>query len=57
VIVSRPNFGNSLTVSSAASSHYALAVITVVALVITPIVLLYQGWTYYVFRARLAGER
>jgi cytochrome d ubiquinol oxidase subunit II len=57
VIVSRPNFGNSLTVSSAASSHYALAVITVVALVLTPIVLLYQGWTYYVFRARLAGER
>jgi cytochrome d ubiquinol oxidase subunit II len=57
VIVSRPNFGNSLTVSSAASSHYALAVITVVALVLTPVVLLYQGWTYYVFRARLAGER
>jgi cytochrome bd-type quinol oxidase subunit 2 len=25
--------------------------------VLTPIVLLYQGWTYYVFRARLAGER
>jgi cytochrome bd ubiquinol oxidase subunit II len=55
VIVSSPNFDNSLTVSNAASSHYALVTITVVALVLTPIVLLYQGWTYYVFRARLGG--
>jgi cytochrome bd-type quinol oxidase subunit 2 len=29
---------------------------TVVALIFTPLVLLYQGWTYYVFRARLGGE-
>jgi cytochrome bd ubiquinol oxidase subunit II len=28
----------------------------VVALIILPIVLLYQGWTYYVFRARVTGE-
>ncbi len=56
VIVSSPNFDNSLTVSNAASSHYALVTITVVALVLTPIVLLYEGWTYYVFRARLGGD-
>jgi cytochrome bd ubiquinol oxidase subunit II len=55
VMVSRPNFENSLTVDDAASSHYALAVMTVVALVFVPIVLLYQGWTYYVFRHRLGG--
>jgi cytochrome d ubiquinol oxidase subunit II len=29
---------------------------TVVAVVITPLILLYQGWTYYVFRARLGGQ-
>ena len=29
---------------------------TVVALIATPIILLYQGWTYYVFRARVTGE-
>jgi cytochrome d ubiquinol oxidase subunit II len=29
---------------------------TVVALITLPIVLLYQSWTYYVFRARLSGE-
>ena len=56
VIVSSPTFGNSLTVSNAASAHYTLAVMSVVALIVTPLVLLYQGWTYYVFRARVTGE-
>ena len=54
--MSSPNFGNSLTVPGAASAHYTLAVMTVVALVVTPVVLLYQGWTYYVFRHRLGGD-
>src|SRR5438034_2660240 len=56
VMVSNPNFANSLTIDGASSSHYALAVMTVVALVFTPIVLLYQGWTYYVFRRRVGGQ-
>jgi cytochrome d ubiquinol oxidase subunit II len=55
VMVSSPDFENSLTVDGAASSHYALSVMTVVALIFVPIVLLYQGWTYYVFRRRLGG--
>jgi len=56
VLVSDPNFANSLTISNAASGQYALKVITVVAAIFTPLVLLYQGWTYYVFRVRLRGE-
>ena len=56
VIVSSPNFANSLDVSSAASAHYTLAVLTVIALIVLPIVLLYQSWSYYVFRARVTGE-
>ena len=56
VMVSSPDFDNSLTVESAASSHYALTVMTVVAVIFVPVVLLYQGWTYYVFRHRLEGE-
>jgi cytochrome bd ubiquinol oxidase subunit II len=56
VMVSSPNFGNSLTVSNASSAHYTLAVLSVVALIVTPLVLLYQGWTYHVFRQRLGGE-
>jgi cytochrome d ubiquinol oxidase subunit II len=56
VMVSNPDFANSLDVSGAASAHYTLAVMTVVALITLPIVLLYQSWTYYVFRARVSGE-
>jgi cytochrome d ubiquinol oxidase subunit II len=42
-----------LTVMNASSQPYTLTVMTVVAAVMTPIVLLYQGWTYWVFRKRL----
>jgi cytochrome bd ubiquinol oxidase subunit II len=56
VMVSSTDFGNSLTVENAASSHYALTVMTVVALIVTPVVLLYQGWTFYVFRRRVGAE-
>ena len=57
VMVSSPDFANSLTVSNDSSAHYTLAVMTVVALVLTPVVVLYQAWTYYVFRARVTGEQ
>jgi cytochrome bd ubiquinol oxidase subunit II len=56
VLVSRPGFANSLTVSNAASDHYTLSVITVCALTLLPLVILYQGWTYHVFRRRLMGR-
>jgi cytochrome bd ubiquinol oxidase subunit II len=42
-----------LTVASASSSHYTLTVMTWVAVIFTPVVLVYQGWTYWVFRQRL----
>src|SRR5262249_61325171 len=56
VLVSNPDFGNSLTVSGAASTHYTLAVLSVVALICLPVILVYQAWTYHVFRARVGGE-
>ncbi|MCX4747815.1 cytochrome d ubiquinol oxidase subunit II [Kitasatospora sp. NBC_01287] len=46
----------SLTVVNAASSPYTLKLMTVVAAVFTPIVLLYQGWTYWVFRKRIGVQ-
>jgi cytochrome d ubiquinol oxidase subunit II len=55
VMVSSPNFANSLTVQNASSAHYTLAVMSVVAAICLPLVLLYQGWTYHVFRARVGG--
>jgi cytochrome d ubiquinol oxidase subunit II len=46
--------GTSLTTTNASSTHYTLTVMTVVAVMITPFVLGYQGWTYWVFRRRIA---
>jgi len=46
----------SLTVANASSAHYTLVVMSWVALLFTPVVLAYQGWTYWVFRKRLAGS-
>jgi cytochrome d ubiquinol oxidase subunit II len=56
VLVSSTSSANSLTVFSASSSHHTLAMMAIVALIFTPIVLVYQGWTYWVFRARLRGD-
>jgi cytochrome d ubiquinol oxidase subunit II len=56
VMVSSPDFANSLTVQNASSAHYTLAVMSVVALICVPLVLVYQGWTYHVFRARVGGD-
>jgi cytochrome bd ubiquinol oxidase subunit II len=56
VMVSSTEFGNSLDVPGAASEHYTLAVMTVVVLIVLPIILVYQSWSYYVFRARVTGE-
>ncbi|HEX9122606.1 MAG TPA: cytochrome d ubiquinol oxidase subunit II [Actinomycetota bacterium] len=53
VMVSSLGAANDLTIWNAASSHYTLTVMTIVALIFTPVVLVYQGWTYWVFRRRL----
>jgi cytochrome d ubiquinol oxidase subunit II len=57
VLVSSTSSANSLTVTGAASGDYALTVITVVAVVLVPVVLLYQGWSYHVFRQRVLVPR
>jgi len=44
---------NSLTVENASSSAYTLTVMSWVALIFLPLVLAYQGWTYWIFRKRV----
>ncbi|WP_166849074.1 cytochrome d ubiquinol oxidase subunit II [Isoptericola sp. BMS4] len=46
--------GEALTVAEASSTPYTLTVMSWVAVVLTPVVILYQGWTYWVFRRRLS---
>jgi cytochrome d ubiquinol oxidase subunit II len=47
----------SLSVAATASSPYALGVMTWVAVFALPGVLIYQGWTYWVFRKRLSTRQ
>ena len=46
-----------LTITNASSTEYTLKVMTVVAVIMTPIVLVYQGWTYWVFRKRVSASQ
>ncbi|HEX7491370.1 MAG TPA: cytochrome d ubiquinol oxidase subunit II [Candidatus Limnocylindrales bacterium] len=46
-----------LTVTNASSTDYTLQIMTVVAVIFTPLVLLYQGWTYWIFRKRISSAR
>jgi cytochrome d ubiquinol oxidase subunit II len=56
VMVSDPEFANSLTIDNASSADYTLTVMTVVAAILIPVVVLYQAWSYRVFRGRLGGS-
>lgn len=44
----------SLTIYNASSTPYTLRIMTIVAVIFTPIVLAYQAWTYWVFRKRVS---
>ncbi|MEV0638063.1 cytochrome d ubiquinol oxidase subunit II [Streptomyces sp. NPDC050619] len=46
----------SLTVTNASSSPYTLKIMTWCAVIAAPIVMLYQGWTYWVFRKRIGTQ-
>jgi cytochrome bd ubiquinol oxidase subunit II len=54
VMVSSTNKAYNLTVANSASPSYTLKVMTVVAVILFPLVLAYQGWSLYVFRKRIA---
>lgn len=56
VMVSSIDPAYSLTIYNASSSPYTLRVMTIIALTMVPIVLAYQGWTYWVFRKRITEE-
>jgi cytochrome d ubiquinol oxidase subunit II len=57
VMISSTNPAFSLTITNASSSQYTLTVMSIVALIFVPIVLVYQGWTYYMFRKRVSTDK
>ncbi len=54
-MVSSNGEATNLTLEDAASTHTTLVVMTIVALIMTPVVLAYQAWTYWVFRQRVSA--
>ncbi|MEV7090354.1 cytochrome d ubiquinol oxidase subunit II [Streptomyces sp. NPDC093085] len=56
VMPSSLNEAWNLTVTNAASTPYTLTIMTWCAGIATPVVLLYQGWTYWVFRKRIGTQ-
>lgn len=46
----------SLSITQASSTSYTLTVMSIVALTLVPVVLIYQGWTYWVFRKRISTK-
>jgi cytochrome d ubiquinol oxidase subunit II len=57
VMISTTNAAYSLTVNNTASPPYTLKVMTVVAVIFFPCVLVYQAWGYHIFRKRLSVPR
>jgi cytochrome d ubiquinol oxidase subunit II len=45
-----------LTIYNASSSAYSLQVMSVIGLTLVPVILLYQGWSYWVFRKRVTDK-
>jgi len=55
LLISTSDPANTLTIENSSSSQYSLQVMTFAAAILVPLVLAYQGWTYWVFRARVVG--
>jgi len=56
VMPSTTNAAYSLTTTNASSTAYTLTIMTWVAAVFTPIVLVYTSWTYWAFRRRIGTQ-
>ncbi|MCK4724246.1 MAG: cytochrome d ubiquinol oxidase subunit II, partial [Anaerolineales bacterium] len=56
VMISSLNPLWSLTIYNASSSPYTLQVMTIIAVIFVPVMLIYQGWSYYIFRKRVAAD-
>lgn len=57
VMISSTNPAWSLTIYNASSSPYALTVMSIISLIFIPVILAYEGWSYYIFRKRVKTDK
>ncbi|GAA4406744.1 cytochrome d ubiquinol oxidase subunit II [Tsukamurella soli] len=48
---------HTLTIANASSTHYTLTVMSWCTVVVLPVVIIYQAWTYWVFRKRISAAQ
>ncbi|GAA4666253.1 cytochrome d ubiquinol oxidase subunit II [Frondihabitans cladoniiphilus] len=53
VLVATNDPAHTMTIANASSSHYTLEVMSWIALIFVPLILAYQGFTYWIFRKRV----
>ncbi len=56
LLVSSLNPAWNLTIYNSSASDYSLGLVSVVALIFIPVILIYQGWSYWVFRQRVTAD-
>lgn len=57
LMVSSLNPAWSLTIYNASSTPYTLSIMSIAAICLVPVVLAYQGWTYWIFRRRVTKNK
>jgi cytochrome d ubiquinol oxidase subunit II len=57
LMISSINPAWSLTIFNSSASPYSLAVMSIISLIFIPIVLAYEGWSYYIFRNRVKTDK
>jgi cytochrome d ubiquinol oxidase subunit II len=56
VLVSSLNPAWSLTIYNTSSTDYSLGIMSTVTLIFIPVILSYQGWSYWIFRQRISED-
>ena len=56
VMISSTSSAYNLTISNTASPSYTLKLMSIVAVIFLPVVLVYTAWNYYVFRKRISSS-
>jgi cytochrome d ubiquinol oxidase subunit II len=57
VMVSSTNPAWSLTIYNSSASPTSLSVMSIISMIFIPVVLAYEGWSYYIFRKRVKTDK
>jgi cytochrome bd ubiquinol oxidase subunit II len=57
LMISSLNPAWSLTIYNTSATPYSMAVMSIISVIFIPIVLAYEGWSYYIFRNRVKVEK